>query len=149
MDPELAMEEGAPLIHDASARNISREVHWEWGDTEKGFADSYRILQERFTTPAQNHAPMELHAALANFEPNGQLTIWSSTQIPFFLRYNLAKTLKMSEGNVRVIKPFVGGGFGGKVDMFAKDYCAAHLSRVTGCPVRVTSTRGGAFAATR
>src|SRR3990172_8666524 len=149
LDPEKAMEDGAPVIHDGVERNISREVHWDLGEVDAGFAKADHIREDRFVTPAQNHVPMEPHIALANFEPTGQLTVWSSTQIPFFLRYNLAKTLNMSEADVRVIKPFVGGGFGGKVDMFAKDYCAAQLSKITGCPVQIVYTREEVFAATR
>ncbi len=156
VDPEEGMKDGAPQIHDKSSspeihdaqHNISRYAKWEFGDVDKGFAEADHIREDRFTTPGQNHAPMEPHAAVASADSTGNITVWSSTQIPFFLRYNLAKTLAIPESKVRVIKPFVGGGFGGKVDMYAKDFCAALLSLKTGRPVKIVYTRKEVFIAT-
>src|SRR3990172_7678396 len=81
MDPEEAMEDGAPTIHEGKERNISQHIQWEHGDVDGGFAASALLREDRFFIPAQNHAPIEPHAALASFESNGQLTMWSSTQI--------------------------------------------------------------------
>ncbi len=93
---------------------------------EKAFAESDFVFEDSFYSQAVNHAPMEPHAAVAQYDSlREEVTVWSSTQIPFFLRRNLANTLQIPESKVRVIKPKVGGGFGQKIDMFAKDFCAA------------------------
>ncbi len=156
-DPEGAMKDGAPQIHDKTTspymydenHNISLFQQDGHGDMDKGWAEADYIREDRFVTGAQAHAPLGPHSALASFDnSSGNLTLWADSQMPFFLRYNLAKTLAIPESKVRVIKPFVGGGFGGKVPMFAKDYSAALLSRLTGRPVRIIYTREEVFIAT-
>jgi len=155
-DPEEAMKDGAPQVHDKTSspnmhdekHNIGRYVAREYGDMAKGWAEADHIREDRFVTPAQAHAAMEPHSAIASFDNAGNLTHWVDSQIPFYIRYNLAKVLAIPESKVRVIKPFVGGGFGAKTQMFAKDPCAALLSRLTGRPVRITYTREEVFIAT-
>lgn len=135
---EDALKPGAPDIHDGPKvkNNVSIQYRKEFGNIEQGFADAYHIREDIFRTHGQYHAPMEPHAAIAMYEPSGKLTLWSSTQIPYFLRHNLASTLGIAEDRVRVIKPTVGGGFGVKIDMYSKDFCAAFLSMKTGRPVK-------------
>ena len=135
---EDALKPGAPDIHDGPKvkNNVSIQYRKEFGNIEQGFAEAYHIREDVFRTHGQYHAPMEPHAAIAMYEPSGKLTIWSSTQIPYFLRHNLASTLGIAEDRVRVIKPAVGGGFGVKIDMYSKDFCAAFLSMKTGRPVK-------------
>jgi 4-hydroxybenzoyl-CoA reductase subunit alpha len=156
-DPEEAMKDGAPQIHDKTTspfmydenHNISMYQKDGSGDMDKGWAEADHIREDRFVTGAQAHAPLGPHSALASFDNSlGELTLWADSQMPFFLRYNLAKTLQIPESKVRVIKPFVGGGFGGKVPMFAKDHSAALLSKLTGRPVRIVYTREEVFIAT-
>ena len=155
-DPEEAMKEGALQIHDRASspkmhdenHNISRYRSVEHGDMSKGWAEADHIREDRFVTQANAHAPMEAHAVVASFDNTGNLTVWLNSQDPFNTRYNLAKTLQISESTVRCIKPFVGGGFGGKAQMFAKDYSAALLSKMTGRPVKIIYTREEAFMAT-
>ena len=147
-DPEEAMKPGAPLIHDVP-NNISFIIRKEMGDVDRAFEEADYVRQDRFTTQAQAHAPLEPHAAVASYDPSGKVTLWSAKQIPFFLRRNLAKTMGLAESAVRVIKPPVGGGFGGKIDMFALDFCAAWLSKMTGRPVKIVYTREESMTATR
>ena len=149
-DPMEAIKEGAPLVHDDVPHNISASIKKEFGDVEKGFAESDRIFEDAFYSQAVNHAPLEPHAAVARYDPlREELTIWSSTQIPFFLRRNLSTTLLIPEGKIRVIKPKVGGGFGQKIDMYAKDFCACWFAMKLGKPVKFVYEREEVFIATR
>ncbi len=149
-DPLEARKEGAPLIHDGVANNTSFFIKKEFGNVEKAFAECDEIFEHSFYSQAVNHAPLEPHAALAQFDPlNGNLTVWSSTQIPYFLRRNLSNTLQIAESKVRIIKPKVGGGFGQKIDMFAKDFCAAWFAIQLGKPVKFVYDREEIFISTR
>ncbi len=149
-DPLESIKEGAPLIHEGVANNTSFAITKEFGDVARAFAESDAVFEDRFYSQAVNHAPLEPHAALAQFDPlNGELTLWSSTQIPFFLRRNLSNTLQIPESKVRVIKPRVGGGFGQKIDMFAKDFCAAWFTINLGKPVKFVYEREEVFISTR
>ncbi len=149
-DPLEAGKEGAPLIHEGVKNNTSFFIKKEFGDVEKALAECDDIFEHSFYSQAVNHAPLEPHAALAQFDPlNGHLTVWSSTQIPYFLRRNLANTLQLAESKVRIIKPKVGGGFGQKIDMFAKDFCAAWFAIHLGKPVKFVYEREEIFISTR
>jgi 4-hydroxybenzoyl-CoA reductase subunit alpha len=149
-DPFDAIKEGAPIIHEGVANNTSFGIRKEFGDVEKAFAQSDLVSEDSFYSQAVNHAPLEPHAAVAQYDPiQGQVVLYSSTQIPFFLRRNLAATLQIPESKVRVIKPKVGGGFGQKIDMFAKDFCAAWFAMKLGRPVKFVYDRDEVFIATR
>jgi 4-hydroxybenzoyl-CoA reductase subunit alpha len=149
-NPLESKKEGAPQIHEGIKNNTSFAMYKEFGDVEKAFAECDAIYEDTFFSQAVNHAPLEPHAALAQFDPlNGELTLWSSTQIPFFLRRNLSSTLQIPESKVRVIKPKVGGGFGQKIDMFAKDFCAAWFAMRLGRPVKFVYDREEVFISTR
>lgn len=149
-DPLEAIKEGAPVIHDRFPNNVSVTIRKEFGDIEKGFADSAFVFEDTFYSQAVNHAPMEPHAAMAQYDTqNGDFTIWTSTQIPYFLKRNLATTMGVPENKVRVIKPKVGGGFGQKLDMFAKDFCACWFARELGRPVKFVYDREEVFQTTR
>jgi 4-hydroxybenzoyl-CoA reductase alpha subunit len=149
-DPLDAIKEGAPLVHDDVPNNISTSIRKEFGEGEKAFDDCDHVFEDTFYSQAVNHAPLEPHAALAQFDPQREeMVIWSSTQIPFFLRRNLSTTILLPESKIRVIKPKVGGGFGGKIDMFAKDFCACWFARQLGRPVKFVYEREEVFIATR
>jgi 4-hydroxybenzoyl-CoA reductase subunit alpha len=149
-DPLEAVQDGAPLVHEQLGTNASASIHKEFGDVQKGFAEADHVFEDSFFSQAVNHAPLEPHAALASHDPqNGDLTLWSSTQIPYFLKRNLATTLLVPENKVRVIKPKVGGGFGQKIDMFAKDFCACWFARELGRPVKFLYEREELFQCTR
>ncbi|NWF91478.1 MAG: molybdopterin-dependent oxidoreductase [Syntrophaceae bacterium] len=148
-DPLEAMKPGAPIIHDEVPNNVSATIRKEFGDVEKAFAQSDFIFEDTFETQAVNHCPLEPQAALAMVDHSGKVTLWSSTQIPFFLRRNLATTLDIPESMVRIIKPKVGGGFGQKIDLYAKDFCAAFFAMKTKRPVKFVYEREEVFTSTR
>lgn len=148
-DPLEAMKPGAPVLHDNVPNNASATIRKEFGNVEKAFAESDAIFEDDFETQAVNHCPLEPQAALATADPSGKVTLWSSTQIPFFLRRNLATTLDIPESKVRVIKPKVGGGFGQKIDLYAKDFCAAFFAMKTKKPVKFVYEREEVFTSTR
>ena len=149
-DPEEALNPGAPQVHDHVERNMSRRYKQEFGEVEDCFRKAYHIREDRFVTQATSHVPLETHSCVAHHEPPGRLTVWTSTQAPFYVQDDLAMTLQLPESNVRVIKPVTGGGFGGKADgMDDNDFCASLLSILTGRPVRITYTREEEFLVTR
>src|SRR3990172_4394983 len=148
-DPEEAMKPGAPVIHEGVENNTSVRLVKNFGDIEEGFAQSDVIREDRYRTQPNNHAPIEPHGCISIWHPENKVTIWCSTQIPFFLRRNLAKVVGLEERDVRVVKTIVGGGFGQKIDMFASDVCATLLSRMTCRPVKVVINREEVFLSTR
>ena len=116
---------------------------------EKGFADSYLVVENRYESHLRTHGYLEPQATLASFEPEGKLNVWTSSQGPFIKRMKLAKTLGLPQSAVRVHKAYVGGAFGGKIDLFSHEYCAALLSMKCGRPVKIVASRPEMFAAYR
>jgi 4-hydroxybenzoyl-CoA reductase alpha subunit len=117
----------------------------EFGDTEKGFAEADRVYEDLFFYEGSTHLPLEQHAAVADFGPDGKLTLWSATQTPHYVHRALAKVLQMPSARIRVIATPNGGGFGGKSDPFNHEIVVAHLSRITGRPVKICLTREEVF----
>lgn len=148
-DPVEAMKPGAPILHERVPNNVSATIRKEFGDVEKAFQESDFVFEDDFETQAINHCPLEPQVALAMADQSGRVTLWSSTQIPFFLRRNLSTTLDIPESKVRIIKPKVGGGFGQKIDLFAKDFCAAFFAMKTKKPVKFLYEREEVFTSTR
>ena len=148
-DPLVAMKPGAPVIHEEVPNNISASIRKEFGHVERAFSESDFIFEDTFDTQAVNHCPLEPQAAIGMADHSGKVTLWSSTQIPFFLRRNLATTLDIPESKVRIIKPKVGGGFGQKIDLYAKDFCAAFFAMKTKRPVKFLYEREEVFTCTR
>lgn len=147
--PEEAMKDGAPLVHDGFEGNVSVVRNINIGDVEKGFNECDVVREDRFEMQAVQHASMEPHVCVANFDAPDKLTIWDSTQSPYFVQVLLATTLGLKENDVRVIKPHVGGGFGNKVEMFDNEFCASLLSKKTGRPVKIEYTREEEFTVSR
>ena len=136
-EPEEAMKESTPRVHDYAKNNISVEYHWNFGDVEKAFAESYIVREDRFRTSRATHGYLEPPAILAYYDPTGYITVWASKQSPYFHYRHLAACFKLPLSKVRVIQPFIGGGFGGtKNDSLAGDFCAVLLSKITGKPVK-------------
>ncbi len=136
---------------EARIGNIHKAISYEFGEVEAGFAEADYVREDWFYYEGNNHAPIEEHACVANWEPNpsdpvgGKLTLWSSTQTPHYVHRELSKVLGVPQSHIRVIAPNVGGGFGGKSDPFSHEICAAELSRRTGRPVKITCTREEVF----
>jgi 4-hydroxybenzoyl-CoA reductase subunit alpha len=148
-DVHAARAPGKPQIHEGKEHNISSEIHLNAGDVEKAFAEADYVREDTFRSQPTCHAPLEPHAVLARWDENGKLTVWANKQIPFYIRRLLSYTLNIPESHVRVIKPTVGGGFGGKGEMFALDVCAGFLSKMTGRPVKIVYTREESLICTR
>ena len=148
--PVGTLEEGlapaATPIHDyGDAGNIHKLVAMEFGDTEDGFARADRVYEDLYFYEGNTHLPLEQHAAVADFSADGKLTLWSSTQTPHYVHRALAKVLEMPPARIRVIATPNGGGFGGKSDPFNHEIVVAHLSRMTGRPVKICLTREEVF----
>ncbi len=149
VDPLAAMNDDAPLIHEHAPRNISFKTDLAYGDVDKAFGMCDYVREDRFETAPIRHGFIEPHAALASWDHSGQLSFWGSKQSPYFTYRNLAKALNIPLSRVRVIQPYIGGGFGGKNEMFNVDFCAALLSRETGKPVRIVVSQQEVFFAYR
>ena len=146
IDEGLAPPPAGVPIHDyADSGNVHKLVSMEFGDTAAGFARADRIYEDLFFYEGNTHLALEQHAAVADFGPDGKLTLWSSTQTPHYVHRALAKVLKMPAAKIRVIATPNGGGFGGKSDPFNHEIVVAHLSRVTGRPVKICLTREEVF----
>ncbi len=151
LEIDEALDPSKPVIHDEARKpsNILRRVFQSYGDADAGFAGADLVLEDTYHYPGSTHVPLESHAALARVEPDGKLTLWSSTQNPHYVHRDVAKVLGMRDADVRLIKPAVGAGYGGKCDPFCTDICAAFLARKLGRPVRIVLEREEVFYAHR
>jgi 4-hydroxybenzoyl-CoA reductase subunit alpha len=154
-DPEESMRAESDLIHENRPHNLEKDYHHVFGDPEKGFAEADYIAEARYIANEVTHAAMEPHCTLANFELDphtgklGRLTVWSSTQVPYYLQHKLSLVLEMPMSQIRVIKPLVGGGFGGKSEIIPLEIIAAVAARAAKAPVKITYTREEVFWAHR
>jgi CO/xanthine dehydrogenase Mo-binding subunit/aerobic-type carbon monoxide dehydrogenase small subunit (CoxS/CutS family) len=153
LSPEASLAPGAPAIHDKDGhtariadpqRNIVAEVHDEIGDIAAGFAAADVVREGEYRTQRMQHAHLETHAAIAWVDESGILTVRSSTQVPFLTRVALERVLGIPRARIRVFCERVGGGFGGKQEMFAEDIAALAALR-TGCAVQLEFTREEQF----
>lgn len=148
---EDALDPSRPTIHhDArKASNVLRRVAQDYGDVEKGFAEADLIVEESYDYPGSTHVPLESHGALALWEPEGRLKLWTSTQNPHYVHRDIARVLGLEPAQVRLIKPAVGAGYGGKCDPFCTELCASYLARKLGRPVKIILDREEVFYAHR
>ncbi|MFQ5571992.1 MAG: xanthine dehydrogenase family protein molybdopterin-binding subunit [Rhodothermales bacterium] len=147
LDPEKGRDVVEDQIHAHGKRgtNIHKEVNLHFGDVEEARQESTYEAGGTFEFAGASHAFLEPHSVVADYTPSGELTVWSATQVPFYLQRALARVLGMEEERVRVIKPYLGGGFGGKSDPFPHEMVAAALSRKAGVPVKITFSREEVF----
>ena len=155
-DPELAIADGAPLIHpdktpahrvSESARNIVAQTHAEVGDVEAALAASAVTYENIFVTQRVQHGHLETHGGMAWLDETGLLNIRSSTQVPFLTRRALAGLFDLPSEKIRVFCERVGGGFGGKQEMFVEDILALCALK-TGRRVKWELTREEQFIGT-
>jgi 4-hydroxybenzoyl-CoA reductase alpha subunit len=145
-DPEQAIREDAPQIHDRYKNNINTRVSHHFGDVEKGFAEADHIREERFVGNHVYQSPIEPHASIAYWDNDGStLVLYASTQVPHYLHYMVARVLDIPLGRIRVIRPPVGGGFGGKLDTTSLDLVSALASKKLGRPVKMVYSRKEMF----
>ena len=124
--------------------NICTHFKLNRGDIEKGFAAADRVFEDTFTLPATQHSFLETHACIASVEPGGRITVWATTQNPFVVRTQLANIFKVPVSKVRVIVPYLGGGYGGKVYPKVEPITVA-LAQKAGRPVRLVLSREEVF----
>ena len=145
--PEAGAREGAPQIHDNFPGNKSLSFEFKHGDLAAAEAASDVIVDSVFRPHHVTHCCMGTSCAIADFDHNGKLTIWTQTQYPYNYKMDLAPALGISPGDIRVIQPPVGGAFGSKLDVYPYEPIAALLARKTGRPVKVLYSREEEFKA--
>jgi 4-hydroxybenzoyl-CoA reductase alpha subunit len=146
-----AAEKGDVLVHEVDWKgrprtdNVCKDVDLGFGDVDGGFAAAAATIEGEWFYEGSTHAPIEPHCAVAAWNPDGRLTLWSATQVPHYLHRELAKVLGVEPAQIRVIQPALGGAFGGKSEPFDLEFCAAHLARKAGRPVKILYTREEVF----
>jgi putative selenate reductase molybdopterin-binding subunit len=158
LDPAQAMQPGAPVLHDEpeyvpfdesdASRNLAAHIRIDIGDVEKGLAEADRVFEADYEVPKVQQAHIEPHVVVTYWDEDDRLVIRTSTQVPFHARRMLAPVLGLPVKRIRVIKPRIGGGFGGKQEVLIEDV-AAHLTIATGRPVIFEYTREEEFIAAR
>ena len=161
LDVHQALKSGATLVHDSvklpssgfadlaeikpvEGTNVCTHFKLNRGDIQKGFAEADHVFEDTFTLPATQHCFLETHACIASVEPGGRITVWATTQNPFVVRTQLANIFKVPVAKVRVIVPYLGGGYGGKVYPKVEPITVA-LAQKAGRPVRVVLSREEVF----
>src|SRR5207253_3157523 len=161
LDVHEALKPGATLVHESvripesgfadlaeikpvEGTNVCTHFKLNRGDVPKGFAESDHVFEDTFTLPATQHSFLETHACIASVEPGGRITVWATTQNPFVVRTQLANIFKVPVSKVRVIVPYLGGGYGGKVYPKIEPITVA-LALKAQRPVRVVLSREEVF----
>ena len=139
VDAEAALRDGAPLLHAEHGRNNFAHIELESGDVEGAFEAAAHVFRKRFHFGRTHAAPLEGRGMIADWAI--QLTVWSSTQMPFLVRSMLAGLYGLPETRVRVLVPSVGGGFGLKAHLYVEEAILPFLSRLTGGPVKWAEDR--------
>lgn len=158
LDPEKAMDHGAPILHDEPEyknfdqsdpnKNLAARIHIDIGNVDDGFTKADKIFEGDYVVPKVQQAHIEPHISITYWDEDDRLVIRTSTQVPFHVRRMLAPVLGLPIKRIRVIKPRIGGGFGGKQEVLIEDV-AAHLTIATGRPVKIEYTREEEFIAAR
>ncbi len=142
---EEALAPGAPQLHEEFPGNLCAEVHQEFGDCDAALASCDLVHTHTFKNKRQDAAFLEPNCSLAEFDPRGYLTLTSATQSVHYTQRTVAMALGLPIGRVRVVKPYVGGGFGPKVAASPLDLISSLLSMKTGRPVKMTFSREEVF----
>ncbi|OLD06844.1 MAG: hypothetical protein AUI90_11785 [Deltaproteobacteria bacterium 13_1_40CM_3_69_14] len=150
LTPEDALEHPEIKVNErAKVGNVTKHVHLQFGEVDEAVAGATAVVRETYRYAGSTHVPIEPHCAVARIDADGNLTVWSSTQIPHYVHRELSRVLGLSQSKVRVIQPLLGGAFGGKSDPFALEFCVAKLAMKTGRPVKILYTREEVFYAHR
>ena len=158
LDSSESMEQGKPILHEESeyvnfadsdpSKNLAAKIRIDVGNVADGFKEADEIFEEDYIVPKVQQAHIEPHDVITYWDEDDRLVIRTSTQVPFHVRRIMAPVLGLPVKRIRVIKPRIGGGFGGKQEVLIEDV-AAHLTIATGKPVRVSYTREEEFTAAR
>src|SRR5581483_954896 len=147
IDPEKALEDGAPLVHEDLGTNKTHEWSLGGGDIEAGLGEADVVVERRIVNHRTAGAAIEPRGCIADWRADS-VTLWTSAQIPHLVRLFLAGELGVSEEKIRVVAPEVGGGFGSKLNHYAEEVLACYLSRKLGRPVKWLETRSENLATT-
>ncbi|TLN25705.1 xanthine dehydrogenase family protein molybdopterin-binding subunit, partial [bacterium] len=158
LDPEFGASPQAPLLHPdlgkytvasfimpKAGTNISNHFKIRKGDVAAAWGKCKAVIERRYRIPHIQHVPIEPHVAIARVDESGEITLWDSSQSPFAQRDLIAESLGVSQSNMRVIAPLVGGGFGGKAGVSMESLAVAIATRVKGHPVKLRLTREEEF----
>ena len=133
---------GATDLHDDRPGNLERDVHHEFGDLEKGFADADIVREDTYSCAEVTHVHMEPHASLAEYDvERDRITLTTVSQVPYYVHQMVAQCLDMDTSQVRVIKPFIGGGFGARTETLNFEIAACLIARAARGKVRLKLTR--------
>jgi xanthine dehydrogenase molybdenum-binding subunit len=147
-DPAHALRPEAPQIHPQFPGNlVNFSYKFQAGDVERAVREADVVVEGTYTLPYVTTACLGTMAAIAAWDPRGQLTMWSTTQIPFLYQRDLADALGITGDRIRVIQPPVGGNFGRGLDLYPIDIIAALLARHVQCPVKIVFDRDEEFLA--
>ncbi len=159
LDPKQVFDKKAPLVHPDLGKysyieavftpipgtNIANHTKLRKGDVEKGFKEADYVFEREYTNPNVQHVPMETHIAVGKWDTGDRITIHTSAQSPFTVRNLFAFSFKIPHCNIRVITPYVGGGFGGKAGIHLEPLCCCLSKAAGGRPVRIQATREEEF----
>jgi 4-hydroxybenzoyl-CoA reductase alpha subunit len=150
LDPEeAALREDIQLHEGKRPGNLTKRVNLAFGDVDDAFDSAHLMVEGEYFFQGTNHAAIEPHCAIGQYETNGLMTVTSATQVPHYLHRELARVLKIPGNLIRVIQPPIGGAFGGKSEPFDLEFCVALLAKKTGRPVKILYTREEVFLAHR
>ena len=150
-DPQKAVEPGGPVVHERDWKgrpretNLCKRVELSFGEVDEAFETAEAVVEGRWRYSGSTHAPIEPHCAVATWDADECLTMWSSSQVTHYLHRELAKVLEVPQQKIRVIQPALGGAFGGKSEPFDLEFCSALLSKKAGRPVKILYTREEVF----
>jgi len=137
MDPDKALRPESPTAHSGAPDNIAWDAEFPGGDIEAAFAEADVVVKQRIGQQRVFPLPMEGRGCVADYVPfDNRVTLWTSTQVPHFIRLFISGALGLSEAQVRVISPDVGGAFGSKLFIYPEEYLAPAASKLTGRPVK-------------
>jgi 4-hydroxybenzoyl-CoA reductase subunit alpha len=143
---QAALAADAVALHAEKPGNIERDVLFELGSVERGFAEADLVQESTYNCAEVCQNQMEMHAAVADYDPlRDRMTVHASTQVPYYVHLMLARILDMDMSRIRVVKPHVGGGFGCRTETLNVELIAALLARKVGGSVRLVLTREETF----
>ena len=146
-DSKKALKPTGRPLHPELKRenNLHKKVLQEFGDLEQGFAEADVVVEKRFRFASINHAFTEPHATQVEIDNKGNITVYSATQVPHYLHMAMAEVLEIPEHRIRIVKPHLGGGFGGKSDPFPHEMIAAKFALELGRNIRLKFSREEVF----
>jgi CO/xanthine dehydrogenase Mo-binding subunit len=148
-DAEEAMKDGAPLIHENFPNNINIHVKIDVGDVDKAFKEAYLVREDKFTSKGEAYGMLENYAVVANYRSDGILELWIPNASPHTKAKALSNLLHMPLNKVIVRRPYIGGAFGGRSDIFPLDFITSLLSKKAKRPVKIVYTREESMTCTR